>query len=266
MINDITIFIILAAVAVAALIVSGFTVNMLMHGQAMRDVEKLKKLSVYGKSAAFGLFLIIGFSMVPIMVKLFTDALPEIIKESTFPLVLKDNAMYIVYGFWAVYALGTAIALPAMRKDGFFDPELQEEGQASAVRTSPAGALPPLEYQINISPVVLLARTEIKEGRTGFYTVELWKQDSADKKFVEHQYMEPNIKTFMLLGYAPENGQEVIFFFTRKGLQTKNPLELLPVVAGRITYGQTDSTVMEKLTVDELKKKVETSTPSAPGK
>lgn len=123
MIQDITIYIITVAVAFGVLIVSGFTVNLLMKHHAAVDEGKLKKMSVYGKAFAFTLFLVIGFSLVPILVKLFTDALPEIITESTIPLMIKENAMSIVYGFWVVYALGIIIALPAMIKDGFFDPE-----------------------------------------------------------------------------------------------------------------------------------------------
>ncbi len=123
MIQDITIYIIAVAVAFGVLIVSGFTVNLLMKRHAAVDEGKLKKMSVYGKAFAFTLFLVIGFSLVPILVKLFTDALPEIITESTIPLMMKENAMTIVYGFWIVYALGIIIALPAMIKDGFFDPE-----------------------------------------------------------------------------------------------------------------------------------------------
>lgn len=123
MIQDITIYIIAIAVALGVLIVSGFTVNLLMKRHAAVDEGKLKKMSVYGKISAFTLFLVIGFSLVPILVKLFTDALPEIITETNIPLTIKENAMTIVYGFWVVYALGIIIALPAMIKDGFFDPE-----------------------------------------------------------------------------------------------------------------------------------------------
>jgi hypothetical protein len=98
-------------------------VNLLTKSRVATNAAKLEKMSVYGKVSAFTLFLVIGFSLVPILVKLFTDALPEIITESTFPLTVKENAMNIVYVFWVVYALGIIIALPAMIKDGFFDPE-----------------------------------------------------------------------------------------------------------------------------------------------
>lgn len=123
MIDDITIFIIAAAIAFGVLIVSGFTVNIIMKRHSTLDVVKTKKITVYGKVFAFTLFLVIGFSLVPILVKLFTDALPEIITESTIPIMIKENATNIVYGFWVVYALGIIIALPAMIKDGFFGPE-----------------------------------------------------------------------------------------------------------------------------------------------
>lgn len=123
MINDISIFIITSSITFGVLIVSGFTVNIIMKRHSTLDVAKTKKLSVYGKVFTFTLFLVLGFSLVPVLVKLFTDALPEIIRESTIPIMIKENATNIVYGFWFVYALGIIIALPAMIKDVFFGPE-----------------------------------------------------------------------------------------------------------------------------------------------
>lgn len=262
MIQDITIFIFAASIAFGVLILSGFTVNIIMKRHTALDTAKTKKMSVYGKAAAFALFLVIGFSLVPIMVKLFTDALPEIIKESTFPLTIKENAMNIVYGFWVVYALGIIIALPAMIKDGFFAPEHPEGFPEPTEKKPPAGALPPLEHQINVSVIILLARTEIENGRTVFYPIELWRQEGEANPFVQNNAMVPNIRIFELLGYVPENGQEVVFFFSRQGLTKNDPLELLPVVMGQVTYGPTDQTVTKKLTIAELKKMVVTPKPS----
>lgn len=124
MIQDITIYIIGALGAVAVLIGMNIGAGIYLSGHAKENPEKIKRMSMMVKTFAFVLFLIIGFSLIPVMVKLFTDALPEIITESALPEALQKNAMLIVYGFWAVYSVGIALAFPAMKKSGFFDPEL----------------------------------------------------------------------------------------------------------------------------------------------
>ncbi len=124
MIQDITIYIIGALGAVALLIGMNIGAGIYLAGGAKENPERIKKMSVVVKAIAFILFIVIGFSMIPVMVKFFTDALPEIIGESSLTEVLQKNAMVIVYGVWAVYAIGMGIAFPAMKKSGFFDPEL----------------------------------------------------------------------------------------------------------------------------------------------
>lgn len=126
MIQDITIYIIGALGAVALLIGMNIGAGIFLKGGAKENPENVKKMSVVVKTFAFALFLIIGFSLIPVMVKFFTDALREIITGSTLPETLQKNAMFIVYGVWIVYAIGIAIAFPAMKKSGFFDPELPE--------------------------------------------------------------------------------------------------------------------------------------------
>jgi len=263
MIKDINIFIILAVVAIAILLLISLGGNIYLHGrEAVQDAENVKKLSVYIKTTAFVLFLIIGFSAVPIMVKFFTDALPDIIKESSIPKILQENAMNIVYGFWVVYVLGLLVAFPAMQKSGFFAPELPEGFKDSPSQTAPKGALPPIEYQINASPIIFLAKTEINNGQIMFHIEEVWVQTIPDKTLVQNTSVSIETGIFELLGYKPKNGQEVVFFFHKEGIPLKKPLEILPVQEGKITYGPTDPTVTKILTKEELKQKVQSYNPS----
>lgn|SRR5512143_2243025 len=70
---------------------------------------------------SFALFLILGFSLVPVMVGVFITLL-----KLAVPLpigLLEENDMLIVYLFWAVYLAGLAIAFPSMKASGFFNPE-----------------------------------------------------------------------------------------------------------------------------------------------
>jgi hypothetical protein len=75
-----------------------------------------------GKIIIFILFLAFGFSIVPLMIKLFIY-LQGVIGNSELWLVkmLNDNYWTAVGIVWGIFILGFLIALPAMMKDGFFD-------------------------------------------------------------------------------------------------------------------------------------------------
>jgi len=126
MIQDITIFIILAVGAFVMIILAGIAAAIFMRAKTSQHPEKTPKLEMYVKIFDFGMFVIIGFSLVPILVKFLTDAFPQIIKDSPLPQTLQQNAMLIVYFFWIIAAGGLAIAIPAILKSGFFKPEPPE--------------------------------------------------------------------------------------------------------------------------------------------
>jgi hypothetical protein len=73
------------------------------------------------KILAFGLFLAMGFAAIPLMLRLFVYGQRRIGNESV-PMVrfLADHQTGVVLAVWAVFALGLAIALPAMITDEFF--------------------------------------------------------------------------------------------------------------------------------------------------
>jgi hypothetical protein len=75
-----------------------------------------------GKIIIFILFLAFGFSIVPLMIKLFIY-LQGAIGNSELWLVkmLNDNYWTAVGIVLGIFILGFLIALPAMMKDGFFD-------------------------------------------------------------------------------------------------------------------------------------------------
>lgn len=75
---------------------------------------------------AFGLFLVMGFSAVPVMVRIFFKlffGMQKAIGDPNQPIVrqLQENqdkiAAVFVYAVWAIYALGTLIGAPFFFKD-----------------------------------------------------------------------------------------------------------------------------------------------------
>src|SRR5260370_26905646 len=73
------------------------------------------------KIVAFGLFLALGFAAIPLMLRVFLWAQRRIGNEAV-PMVrfLADHQTGVVVAVWIVFALGLAIALPAMLADEFF--------------------------------------------------------------------------------------------------------------------------------------------------
>jgi hypothetical protein len=120
MVGDITIYIWLAVGAFATTIISSIASNIILPEKTGAQDGKA---GVYLKLWFFLLFLVIGFSIVPIAVKFFTERLLVVVTGSDIPKIIHENGMTIVYVFWFVYIAGLLIALPSMAKDGFFDEE-----------------------------------------------------------------------------------------------------------------------------------------------
>ncbi len=98
------------------------------------------------KIVAFGIFLAMGFAAIPLMLRLFVYGQRRIGNESV-PMVrfLADHQTGVVLAVWAVFALGLAIALPAMITDEFFGRpaklwlEARRRGSSRGVLTANVG-------------------------------------------------------------------------------------------------------------------------------
>jgi hypothetical protein len=73
------------------------------------------------KIVAFGLFLALGFAAIPLMLRVFLWGQRRIGNEAV-PMVrfLAEHQTGVVVAVWIVFALGLAVALPAMLADEFF--------------------------------------------------------------------------------------------------------------------------------------------------
>jgi hypothetical protein len=69
----------------------------------------------------FILFLILGFSVIPLFVRLFVVMQIKIGHGELAPIkFLKENEKVVVYCIWAFLAIGLCIALPGSIEEGFF--------------------------------------------------------------------------------------------------------------------------------------------------
>ncbi|MEW6722643.1 MAG: hypothetical protein AB1324_05260 [Candidatus Micrarchaeota archaeon] len=221
---------------------AGSFVATIVLSLAVRAVgERAERLA---KPIALFLFLVLGFSIVPVFVGLFVAGAGHVIPV---PLDwLEKNDTLIVLVFWAVFLLGLIVAYPAMVKDGFFGPEREAGGGR------PKGPTwPPLDYQIKHASAIMLAKT-MDDG--AYEVLGLWKAP-AEFLFQEGSAALIETKSFRLLGYEPKTGQEVVFFFMNRPPYNE-PIELLPVEEGRVVFAPGDATVREEMAPGELKARV----------
>jgi len=85
----------------------------------------LEKLGANGITAIkltyFVLFCVIGFSLVPLLIKYFISGQIKIGNEEFFLIKwIQAHEKGVIYGFWSLFLIGLCIALPAAIKDGFF--------------------------------------------------------------------------------------------------------------------------------------------------
>lgn len=225
----------------------------------IKDTEKRKKIGRVVMIAVFLLFLIFGFSIVPIMIDAFVYGLEQINFNIAILDAIKQNSMLIVFVFWIVYALGIIIALPEMITSGFFEPGVEKDRTATEIMDNatrqPGNALPPLEYQIKAAGVVILAKTEIASSSVSYKVLEIWKLARKGASFKIGQSSKVDTKMFQLLGYVPKQDQLVVFLFMNETPPT-TLLEMLPVTDGKVLYSPSDLTVQQNLTLANLKQKV----------
>lgn len=123
MIKDFTLFLILAGAAFGLQIVVSILGGILFKPLTAQSPQLSAQLGKWMKIFSFTIFLLLGFTLVPVMVKLFTDGLVATMPTVEFAKTLQANAMYLVYGFWVVYFIGLLIAFPTILKSEFFKPE-----------------------------------------------------------------------------------------------------------------------------------------------
>lgn len=131
---------------------------------------------------------------------------------------------------------------------GFMAPPASPELARAAVR-----AVPPLDHQIRWATTILVADTEVA-GDAIFYRVQaVWKRPGVSLHVGDTLRLDTRVHE--LLGYRPRAGERVVFFFSG-GRASNEPLEVLPVVDGRITYSPHDRSVQENPTMAELEARV----------
>lgn len=195
----------------------------------------------------FGVFLLIGFGAVPMMIKLFVHLQMKIGNgEHAVIRWLDAHRWPMTFAFWGVFALGLLVALPTMLREGFFDPHNAGAAPAQVA----AGAQPPLEYQVRNADSIVVALTEGAGPDLAYTVVSGWKggMRTGDR-------LRPSIESFRLLGYAPVDQQPVVLFHSKGQL-----VELLPVRDYRVVYAPDDAAVRRDLNLDELYQLVSTVT------
>ncbi len=210
-------------------------------------------------AAGLVLALAIAMAAVPLMIKLVVDFQLHL-GNGEHPVVrfFDSHRWHVTYGFWAVYLLGLAVALPAMIKDGFFTP--RPAGAADERAQAPKGAMPPLEHQVRHAGQILLCRTDIRDAVVRYVVLEVMKQARPIIRVDVGYTLELNTRGFELLGYRPEHDVPVVFFFSEPDATGKTLLELLVSRGETMTYpsyqAPYDPTVFRVLTREELRRMI----------
>jgi len=211
----------------------------------------------------FGLFLVLGFSALPLATNLFVAGLERMWASAGLlerPLHAKVMALvhqhhvHFVLAVWALYIVGLVIAAPHILRDLSAErPSLVSAAQA------PKGAMPPLEYQVRHAKQILLLRTDIQNDVVRYGILGLPKQTQAIVPANAPGLLEIDTQSFELLGYKPAHDRQVVMFFSEPDSTGKTLFEiLLPAADGRMTYpayaAPPDPTIARTLTLDELRK------------
>ena len=159
---------------------------------------------------------------------------------------------------WTGRVLVVAGLLIITQADGEEVPRGVKSGEEKMTESSNSkkgwGAAPPLTYQIAVAESIVLCATEIVKGAVSYRVREVWK--SAASSFKTGESLRLDTAMHELLGYRPRDRAGVVLFFTRDGLPSGAPVEVLPVVYGGIIYSPHDRSVREELALDKLKERV----------
>ena len=172
---------------------------------------------------------------------------PRLIEVGTLTQIQRQR----VFSSGFAIVLGLVLSLGAASRDlGAF--QRTAASKARDAGRTPAGAVPPLDYQIHAVAVIVIATTE-GTGETMSYRVqEVWK--APPESIRAGDSLRPDTKMHELLGFRPLAGQQAVLFFL--DARASRLLELLPVVGGHVLYAPSDPSVQEKLTLAELRERV----------
>ncbi|MGH8119422.1 MAG: hypothetical protein ACRESK_02280, partial [Gammaproteobacteria bacterium] len=166
--------------------------------------------------------------------------------------VIKNKSLRHLFICLLVPVSAISDAGPAVSKQR--NATMAETRDISVRGSTPVGAVPPLDYQINVAQGIVLCTTVIEGAAVSYEVREVWKD--TDSRFKAGATLRLDTGMHELLGYQPTAGQEVLLFFTAAGLPPHQPLEVLPVVNGSITYSPHDISVQEQLTLERFKERV----------
>jgi hypothetical protein len=195
---------------------------------------------------AFIALVALGFAAVPWMIRLFVYLQRRFGRGQHWLLDWIDhNQRRLTWGVWAMYSLGLLLALPGMIKDDFFAPA--ELGEAQPILA--AGAQPPLDHQLRHAQRIVLAFTRVAGEDVAYEVTSVWK--TQGDMLTPGTVLKPDIASFRLLGYEPQDGQSVVLLFT----ELQALFELLPVSDYHVVYAPQDPAVRETLDLDELQQR-----------
>jgi hypothetical protein len=212
----------------------------------------------------FGLFLVIGFSALPLMANLFVAGLERTwasagllerpLNAQVMALVRRHHVHFVLV-VWGLFAAGLIVAAPYIIR------EWREATPAADGRGAPKGAMPPLEFQVRHARQILLARTDVQGGAVRYELLELLKQAKPIVVTNAAGLLEIDTKSFELQGYRPQHDRHVVMFFSEPDSTGKTLFELLlPAADGKMTYpsyaAPHDPTILKRLTLGELRQMV----------
>ena len=211
----------------------------------------------------FGLFLVLGFSALPLMTNLLVAGLERMWADMGLlerPLNAKVMALlyrhqvHFVLVVWGILVAGLILAAPhIIRARSEASPPSAADG-----RGAPKGAMPPLEYQVRHARQILLLRTDIQGGAVRYGVLGLLKQTQSIVVANAPGLLEINTAGFELLGYKPAHDRQVVMFFSEPDSTGKTLFELLlPAPDGTMTYpaytAPHDPGISRTLTLEELR-------------
>jgi len=115
------IFLIILASAFGLIIVGAIVGGIMeSHGTFTEETIGPKGITVI-QIIYFILFCIMGFALVPIVIRYFIAMQIKIGNGELFLIKwLQAHEQGVIYGFWSLFVIGLCIAVPAAIKDGFF--------------------------------------------------------------------------------------------------------------------------------------------------
>jgi hypothetical protein len=214
----------------------------------------------------FGLFLVIGFSALPLMTNLFVSGLERMWTgmgllerplHASVMALLHRHQVHFVLVVWGLFAVGLGLAAPQYTR-AWSD---ASPPSAADRRRAPAGAMPPLEHQVRHAKQILLLRTDIQGGAVRYGVLALLKQTRVIIATDAPGLLAIDTTDFELLGYKPDHDRQVVMFFSEPDSTGKSLFELLLLAPdGTMVYpayaAPPDPTISRKLTLDELRRMV----------